>query len=150
MWLTISSFFLLPLLVFVFSLPHFLPPRSLPSLISVSLHKAGLWSLEFQLLGEMNAQYLFLFSPLCFCCFSAVCNGQRGEQRLYSSSALGTWACNLWSMQGRGGKENTEAQIQTERCDIVRLKQQEGADRKCNTDGVRVQTDIQTGEGNDG
>lgn len=29
--------------------------------------------------------------PLCYCCFSDVCNSQRGEYRLYSFSALGTW-----------------------------------------------------------
>lgn len=141
-YLFLSSFFVSSATECSFSPYHFLPP-SLAFLISPSLHIAGLWSLWFQLWEEMNGWYLFLFPPSAVSVLYVT--GRRGKQRLYSFSALGTWACNPRSMQGTGGKENTEAQ--TERCDVARLKRWARADRKCDTDGARRQTDRQTDSG---
>lgn len=53
-------------------------------------------------------------------------------------------------MEGRGGKENTEAQTQAERCDTARLKHQSSAERKCETDGAKRRTDRQAEEEKDG
>lgn len=50
-------------------------------------------------------------------------------------------------MEGRGGKENTEAQTQAERCDTARLKHQSSAERKYETDEAKRRTDRQTDRG---
>lgn len=148
MWLSIFAFFLslLCYCMLVLSLPFF-PSLSTFLYLSFSAYSRPLESVISAVGG--NEWMIFIsLSPLCYCCFGAVRKRQRGKQRLYSFSALGTWACNPWSMHGRGGKENTEAQ--TERCDIVRLKRRARAHRKCDTDGARRQTDRQTREEKDG
>lgn len=107
--------------------------------LSFSSYSRPLESKWFQLWEEMNGCYLFLF-PRSATAVSMLYVKGRGASRVSTVfSALGTWVCNPWSMQGRGGKENTETQ--TERCDIERLKRQARAERKCETDGARRQTD---------
>lgn len=74
-FLCLLSFLFYCMLFATLSLPRYLSPY-----LSFSAFSRPLESKWFQLWEEMNGWYLFLFPPLCLCCFfDAACNRQRGK-----------------------------------------------------------------------
>lgn len=109
MWLCIFAFYLSFsfLILYAFVLLTSFALLSTLAYLSFSAQRWPLVSVISAVWG--NERTVFISPcPLRRCRFGAVCNRQRGKNRLYSFTALGTWSWNPWSMQGRGGRKKIQ------------------------------------------